>query len=210
MRRAAWARAGGIAATAVVIAVALSSCSSSSKTSPPTNRAPATVAGAGPTSTMAKPAVNRTFTLTEPDVAAFNTPAALPHEAKDGAQALLDEYLDRAVVTPLQTGHAGDLAPLFTAAALERVSGPDRPALVDDGVAGVTDIAVAKAVASLTALVGPEGVHLLVAGIDVVVTGKVAGTPIVVARSGEMTLLVDADAWKISSYDVKVDRDVPQ
>lgn len=208
MRRAAWARAGGIAAAAVVIVVALSSCSSSSKTSTPASRAAGSTPGGS--STAPKGAPGRTFTLSEPEVDAFNTPPLLPHEAKDGAQGLLDQYLDRAVLTPLQSGHAGDLAPLFTASALERVNGPDRAALVDEGVSGATDVTAAKALASLTALVGPEGVHLMVAGINLVVTGKVNGTPIVVQRSGELTLVVDGDTWKISSYDVKVDRDVPQ
>ena len=208
MRRASWARAGGFVVIAVIVAVALSSCSSSAKTSTPTSRAAASAPSAS--STAPKAPAHRTFTLSEPEIAAFNTDALLPHEAKDGAQTLLNQYLDRAVLTPLQSGRAGDLAPLFTAAALDRLNGPDRAALVDDGVPGASEVSLDKAIASLTALVGPEGVHLIVAGINVIVTGKVNGTPIVVQHSGELTLVVDGDAWKISSYDVKVDRDLPQ
>lgn len=204
MRRA--ARTGGLAVVAIAI-VALTSCTSSSKSPPPSGNA---TARPGASSTAPAPKPGRSFTLAEPGVAAFNTPPLLPVEAKTGVQTVLNEYLERAVLTPLASGRAGDLAPLFTASALERVNGPDRPALVDEGVVNATDIALGRATAKLTALVGPEGVHLIVAGISLVVTGKVNGTPMVIQRSGELTLLVDGDTWKISSYDVRVDRDVPQ
>lgn len=207
MRRAAWQ--GGLA-VAVACAVALSSCSSSPKPAPPGSPGASVPAGSASASTSPKPVPGRSFTLAEPDIAAFSTPPLLPVEAKNGAQALLDQYLDRAVLTPLRSGHAGDLAPLFTAAALGRLSGPDRLALVDEGLPNATDVALGSASAQLTALVGPEGVHMLVAGINLVVNAKVNGAPLIIHRSGELTLVVDGDAWRITSYDVQVARDGPQ
>lgn len=204
MRRAAWL--GGLAGV-TALTVALAACSSSSSDNLPPRHAAASSPGA---STAPKPVPGRSFTLAEPDIAAFGTPPLLPVDAKNGAQALLDQYLDRAVLTPLRSGHAGDLAPLFTAAALERVNGPDRAALVDEGLPNATDIALGSATAQLTALVGPEGVHLLVAGIKLVVNAKVAGAPLTIQRNGELTLVVDGDSWRISSYDVSVARDGPQ
>jgi hypothetical protein len=202
MRRAAWE--GGLA-VGVALAVALTSCSSSPKTASPATPAPASRAATAP-----RPVPGRSFTLAEPDVAAYGTPPLLPIEARNGAQTLLDQYLDRAVLTPLRSGHAGDLAPLFTAPALDRLNGPDRAALVDEGLGSATDVALGTASAQLTALIGPEGVHLLVAGINLVVDAKVAGAPLTIHRSGELTLVVDGDAWKIMSYDVQVARDGPQ
>jgi len=208
MRRA--AKWWGLVAV-LVVTVSLTACSSTSpkgspagaaQTSPTTPPAPTTTATTVPTLTS--------FTLAEPEIAAFGTDPLLPVEARDGAHALLDQYLDRAVVTPLRSGLVGDLAPLFTAPALERLSGPDRAAMIDEGLGGATDISVATAAAQLTALVGPEGVHVIVAGIDLAVTAKWRGGPVAIHRSGELTLVVDGDAWKISGYDVRVDRDGPQ
>lgn len=207
MRRA--ARVGGLVALAA-LAAALTACSSSSKVTPTTAGQPGSAAPGSTAVTAVAPTPGRSFTLAEPDVAAFGTPPLLPIEARNGAQILLDQYLDRAVLTPLKSGQAGDLAPLFTAAALERLNGPDRGALVDEGVTGATDVKVASASARLTALVGPEGVHLLVAGIELAVSARAGGAPLTIRRTGELTMVVDGDAWKISAYDVRVDRDTPQ
>jgi hypothetical protein len=208
MRRAA---RGWRLAAVVAVTVSLTACSSGSpkgrpagaaQTTPTKPPAPAATASTVPTLTS--------FTLAEPEIAAFGTDPLLPVEAREGAHALLDQYLDRAVVTPLRSGRAGDLAPLFTAPALERLGGSDRAALIDEGFGGATEISVATAAAQLTALVGPEGVHLIVAGIDLAVTAKVNGGPVAIHRSGELTLVVDGDAWKITAYDVRVDRDGAQ
>ncbi len=205
MRRA--ARAGGLA-LAVALTVATTSCSSSKGS--PSSALGANEAHAHAASSTVPTPAGRSFTLAAPDVEAYSTPPLLPVEARNGAQVLLDQYLDRAVLAPLKSGKAGDLAPLFTAAAFERLSGPDRAALVDEGVAGAAVVSLVSASARLTALLGPDGVQLLVAGIDVAVSAKVGTAPLSIHRTGELTMVVDGDAWKISSYDVHVDRDGPQ
>ncbi len=206
MRRAAGAWGVGL----IVLAVAVALTSSSPSSEPRPTVGPAGSRGPGTGQTTPAPLPARSFTLAQPEVAAFNTPPLLPVEARDGAQALLNQYLERAVLAPLESGRTGDLTPLFTAPALERVKGPDRAALVDEGVVGAADVVLDSATAQLTALVGPGGVHMMVAGIHVVVRVRVNGAPMVVQRSGELSLVVEGAAWKIASYDVRVDRDLPR
>src|SRR3954454_11272090 len=74
-----------------------------------------------------------------------------------GVLATLNRYLDAAVLTPLRTGGpAGDLAPLFTKPAVDRVMtvGPDRFAFIDENLPPVSDVRKEAAVAGLTALAG--------------------------------------------------------
>lgn len=122
-----------------------------------------------------------------------------------GVLATLNRYLDVAVLTPLRTGGpAGDLAPLFTPLAVDRVTtGPDRAAFIDEGVPKVTDLRADSAVAHLTALAGTDGTtSVVVAGLDLRLSGTANGAPVTVSRSGDVTLLPDGGSWKIDAYDI--------
>ena len=148
------------------------------------------------------------FTIATVDLQAVDAEATLPDNVRRGVQGLLDGYLDRAVLQPLRSGQpAGDLSALFAGPALDRMSGPDRAALVDEGLPKATQLKVTTAEADLTALIGPDGVGALTAGIKVVVTGAVEGAPLTVERTGELLLAGDGPTWRVAGYDMRVTRD---
>jgi hypothetical protein len=126
-----------------------------------------------------------------------------------GVLATLNRYLDAAVLTPLRTGGpAGDLSPLFTPLAVDRVTtGPDRAAFIDEGVPPVTDLQAGAAVATLTALAGADGsVSVVDASLDLRLTAEANGSPVSVTRTGDMVLMPDGGSWRIDAYDITARR----
>ena len=69
------------------------------------------------------------------------------------------QYVQTATVDPLRDGRgAGEIAPLFTAAAAARAQGPDRAVLVDEGLPAATADITAKAVpVAITVLADQNG-----------------------------------------------------
>jgi hypothetical protein len=126
-----------------------------------------------------------------------------------GVLATLNQYLDAAVLTPLRSGGpAGDLVPIFTPLAVDRVtSGPDRSAFIDEGLPATTDIRAQAAVAALTALAGSDGiVSVVAANLDLRLAGSAGGAPVTVAHTGDLVLLPDGPTWKIDAYDIRASR----
>jgi hypothetical protein len=198
MRRAAWL----LALAAVAVGVPACSKSKPAAELSPTTAAPATTAAQAPR--LPK------FTLASFDLQAVNAPAEFPDPTRTRVEGLLDRYLTNAVLVPLRSGQpAGDLSSVFVAPALDRMGGPDRAALVDEGMPKSDDVGVTTASADIVALIGPDGLAGVVAGIRMIVTGKVAGTPLTIERTGELLLSPDGDDWKVSGYDIKVTRDTP-
>ncbi|MGH9222336.1 MAG: hypothetical protein ACRD2W_00700 [Acidimicrobiales bacterium] len=209
-------RLAGAAAVALAALAALSA----SGQDPAPNRPAAAAPSAGPraparsapspapATTTTEPSTEAAFTVGTVDVQAVEAEAELPSAARAGVQTLLDRYLTNAVVTPLRSGQpAGDLSSIFGGAALERMNGPDRAALVDEGLPRVAQLKVSAAEADLTALLGPDGVAVMAAGIKLVVTGAVDGAPLTVERTGELLLGADGDSWRVTGYHVRVTRD---
>lgn len=126
-----------------------------------------------------------------------------------GVLATLNRYLEAAVLTPLHTGGpAGDLAPLFTSLAVDRVTtGPDRAAFIDEGVPPATDLRADAAVATLTALAGADGtVSVVDATLDLRIRGRSGDAPVTVTRTGDIVLLPDGATWRIDAYDITASR----
>ena len=122
----------------------------------------------------------------------------------------LNRYLEAAVLTPLRSGGpAGDLTPLFTPPAAQRVMtvGPDRFAFIDENLPPVSDVRAESAVAGLTALAGPEGIMSVVtAGLDLRLIGHIDGALVRVTRTGELVLMPEGGTWRIDAYDIQVTR----
>lgn len=128
-----------------------------------------------------------------------------------GVLATLNAYLDAAVLRPLFTGGpAGDLAPLFMSPAVDRVTtGADRAAIIDEGLPPTDDVRSERAVATLTALAGSDGVVSVVsATLDLRLSGSSNGAPVTVTRTGDLVLLPDGGTWKIDAYDIQARRTV--
>jgi hypothetical protein len=213
MRRAAWLL--GLAA-AVALLPACSSADGEAGAFPflatTTVPAPAIVEPVAATvpAAVPAPAEPARFSLGEPDIQAVRVAAEIPEDVRNGIQALLDRYLNDAMLTPLREAETvGDLGAVFSGPALDRAAGPDRVALVDEGLPKVARLEVGDASAQLTALVGPQGVAVVAAQIHVLVRGLVSTGGLVVERTGELHLARDGDAWKVGSYDVSVTRSGP-
>lgn len=149
------------------------------------------------------------FTVSGTDVQAVGAPApGFPPDVQAKVLATLNRYLADAVGGPLRSGRAaGDLAPVFTAPALARVTGPDRPALVDEGLPKAPSLRTEVATARLRALLGagnePQAVSAAVE-LRVRTGGSDAVT---VARTGSLILVPDGAGWKIDGYDITTARD---
>ncbi len=159
------------------------------------------------------PAGPVTFTGT-----AFNlhTAGSVPPAASDAAWAgvleTLNRYLEAAVLQPLRSGGpAGDLTPLFTSPAVQRVMavGPDRVAFIDENLPPVSDLRQEAAVAGLNGLAGPDGVlSVVTADLDLRLIGHVGGARVRVVRTGELVLVPQGGSWRIDAYDIRVTRAV--
>lgn len=127
------------------------------------------------------------FTVSGVDVqSADRPPPALPDAVKTKVSSTLDAYLGRASAAPLRSGsHAGDLAPLFTAGALARVAGPDRPTLVDDGLPAATDVRASTSTVKLGALArADDKLEVVAATIDVRLQTS-GDSPVAITRTGD-------------------------
>lgn len=136
-----------------------------------------------------------------------------PDEAQLAAiKRTLDGWLASAVVAPLHSGRpAPDLAPLFTAAALERLADPaTRATLVDEGMPPATTAITAEvANVLLSTVAGPDEVLAIVgARIDVKVRAVGPTLDVDVVHQGEMVLVPEADGtWRIESFALRAARD---
>ena len=172
--------------------------------SPPPVPATSTTAASTATTTEVTPT---SFTLGTIDLLAVDADADLSDATRTSVQSLLDRYLNDAVVTPLRSGQpVGDLSSVFSGAALERLDGPDRAALVDEGLPAAVRVKVANAQADLTALVARGGATLMIAGITIVVTGEIDGATLTVERTGELLLDGEGEDWRVTGYSVRVSR----
>jgi hypothetical protein len=166
------------------------------------------------TTTTQTPSGTTAFTATAFDLHAAGpvSPAAFD-AARAGVLDTLNRYLEAAVLTPLRSGGpAGDLTPLFTKPAVDRVMsvGPDRFAFIDENLPPVGDLHKEAAAAGMTALAGEDGaVSVVTAGLDLRLTGRVGGEPVSITRTGELVLVPDAGGWRIDGYDLKVTRTLP-
>jgi hypothetical protein len=154
------------------------------------------------------------ISLTKGEVTADSAgpPVAVPAELADHVVTLVGDYIETATVKPLRSGEpVGDLSGVFSAPALARVNGLDRPAFVDDGIPKVTgDLNVVAQPVAITGLGDQDG-HLvaLTAAIGIDVTsqkqGKVA--PLHITRTGYFVLTPDATGtWTVSAYKIVAGR----
>lgn len=160
-------------------------------------------------SPSAGPTAAPTFAVTDAEVQSVNQPApTLPDDVRTMVVATLDSYVDRAMVGPLRSGErAGDLGSLFTAPAAARVDGPDRAAMIDEGMSKASGVQGLASTARLGALAGPDGdIAVVTATIDLRLQ-TTGDDPLTIARTGDLVLVADGGAWKIDGYDLSTTRD---
>ena len=159
------------------------------------------------TTTVAPPTLQ--FTVTDTDTNGTKAPDDTQLAA---IKQTLDGWLARAVVAPLHTGRpAPDLTPLFTAAALERLSDPAvRATLVDEGMPPASSSITADvATVLLSTVAGPDEVLAVVgARIDVKVHAVGPTLDVDVVHQGELVLAPEPDGtWKIEAFAIHTARD---
>ncbi|HEX2041854.1 MAG TPA: hypothetical protein VHF24_04385 [Acidimicrobiales bacterium] len=182
----------------VTLAATFGACSGKDKTTPPPPTEP--------------PPAPITWDVTVGDVHAVRPPApGLPDDVRAKVTATLERYLADAVVGPLRSGRpAGDLGPVFTAAALARLNGPDRAALVDGGLPPAVRLHSDAATARLGALAGADqAMAVVVAAVTLRLHTGGAGS-VAIARTGDLVLVPDRDAWKVDGYDIRTERQSPE
>jgi hypothetical protein len=130
----------------------------------------------------------------------------------DQVLSVIRTYVKQAVVKPMRSGGpAGDLSSVFDAPTLARVTGGDRPVMVQEGLPRITGkLKVASQPIALVALGDQTGkIVLVTAAIDLTADGRVAKVkvPLHVEQQGDLVLAPDATgAWKVTSYNMAVAR----
>ena len=181
-----------VAVIGVVVALGTAGCSGSSH--------PRAVAP----STTAAPARAIAFTVAGTDVIWTTKAADFTPAAKAGVVGILDKWLAGAVVLPLRSGAAGDIAALFTSDVAPRLTGPDRVALVDEGLPRATALTPTVENVKLTALFDGDGaVALVTAALNVQLIVTAPDGPYTVGHTGELVLQQDFGVWRITGYDIR-------
>ncbi|HEV3402480.1 MAG TPA: hypothetical protein VG078_11715 [Acidimicrobiales bacterium] len=183
----------GLVALVAALSGACSGGGSRPAAPPPTEPPPATIA----------------WELSGGEVHAVRPPApGLPDDVRAKVTATLERYLADAVVGPLRSGQpAGDLGVVFTAPALGRVNGPDRAALVDEGLPRATALRSEAATARLGALAGDDHAVTVVAAAVTLRLHTGGADSVAIVRTGDLVLVADGDGWKIDGYDIRTTRD---
>jgi hypothetical protein len=137
-----------------------------------------------------------------------DTPAAV----RDATVALLQRYLDDAILAPMRSGGpAPDLGPLFTAETAPRIGAGDRAAMVGEGMPRAGGGLEADAAnATITPFRVGDQVPLVVAQIDLRLRARdVEGASVTVAHQGDLVLVPEGSGWRIGGYDMLATRDTP-
>ena len=167
----------------------------------------------------ARPATTTTAAAAGPPTIGVTVTGVDPHgtRAPDDAtvaavKATIDGWIATAVVGPLHSGQpAGDLSPLFTPAAMERITGDPaaRAALVDEGMPPASKaITAERANVGLFSVAGPDEV-VAVIGVQLDLKLRAVGPTmdVDVAHYGELVLVQEGGTWRIDTFAVEAARD---
>ena len=165
-----------------------------------------------PPSTTKVPNTNVSLALGDVSAESAGPPAQLSPAQSQAILKVVGDYLTAATVDPLRSARpAGDLSALFAGGALARVTGPDRPVMVDEGLPKVTgDLDVTAQPVKVVGLGDQSGtIVLATASIDLDIQGVTAdeGAPLRILRKGDLVLTPDpTGAWRVSAFNVAVAR----
>jgi hypothetical protein len=167
---------------------------------------------AAPSSTTKVPNTNVALALGDVSADSAGPPAQLSSAQSQAILKVVGDYLTAATVDPLRSAKpAGDLSALFAAGALARVTGPDRPVMIDEGLPKVTgDLNVTAQPVNVVGL-GDQGgaIVLATATIDLDIQGVTAekGPPLRILRKGDLVLSPDpTGAWRVTAFNIAVAR----
>lgn len=124
-------------------------------------------------------------------------------------EGLVDLYVELAILGPLRSGTAADLARLLTPTALDSLTPVERAVLTDEGVATAPDVAVTDRAVRVDGIVAPDGSAVANADVEIGVSGMVDGVVVSTTRTGTLTVVLTAGRWKLDAFDLRVDRNLP-
>jgi len=138
---------------------------------------------------------------------------SLDDASRAAVASAVEAYLVAASVLPLRSREEPDLRAVLTPAALGRLT-PQVLAVVADGAdAGLPrleGVSLVKADVGVDGIVGPDGGRVATASIDTLVTATTeGGSPVTIARRGNLVLVPGPSGWQIDELDLTVDRDLP-
>ena len=129
----------------------------------------------------------------------------LPTEVAAAAAGVAERWVRATTLVPLETGAVGaDLDQITTDAVWARLQGPDRAALVDEGLGAGGPVQAARAEVSLAAVEGrdrPVAVVVARVSLDVQADGGAH-----VVRDGQLVLVPAGDGWLVDGYALSVTR----
>lgn len=168
-------------------------------------------AGACTSSHAAKTAPSTTST-TGPVVAlqvtgaAMTSGAPLPDPVRAAVLRELDDFIATSFVAPLRTGVGENVARFFTADAATALAGPDRAALVDEGLPAAR-VTPGASTLVLDGWGDDHEVAVVVAHLDVHLHARTPAAKVEVIHTGELVLVPEGDVWRIDGYDIHTSRD---
>jgi hypothetical protein len=161
-------------------------------------------AGEGPTRVDVKPGL----VVSE----SVGAEAAFPEDQRNLLVKKVRTYVEAATVEPLRTGRpAKGLEALFDAGALAALQGPDGEVMLDQGLPEVTGkLTAVTAPVAINALADGNGAWVMAsARIVLDVKGGLDDGTLRIARQGELLFVPEAGDWKITAFDMVVERKGP-
>lgn len=158
--------------------------------------------------------VDLTAGKTALEYAANGTNIEFPPDAQQAVLSDIGTYVDDGIVASLRTGKANDKAmdAVFEPAAAEQAKGTDRAGLYDEGLPpAVGKVEVKATPVGMTGLVTADSkVNFIAARILFHISSETEQGVITITRFGEIVFSRDlGDAWKITSFAIRADRDGP-
>jgi hypothetical protein len=162
--------------------------------------------GTGPHGTKIEIPAGEVFSDTVGD------PVPFPEDQRQLLVEQVKNYVETASVHPLRSGRpATGLDRVFDPGAVMSLGGPDGTVMLDQGLPAVTGklTAIAQPVV-IYALADASGTWVMAsAQVKLDVTGGVEDGKIRIHREGELLFVPDAGAWKVTAYDMFVERKGP-
>jgi hypothetical protein len=128
----------------------------------------------------------------------------------DKIQSAVADYERLAIGTALN-GSTGDLSGVLTAEAAKTLTPEQRAALTDEATVRAAAVSAGTNSIALTGYTAADGgISVVNAVLALNLSGTTAGgAPFTIKRSGNLTLVDDSGTWRIDSFDLTVERDLP-
>jgi hypothetical protein len=153
----------------------------------------------------------RLLTIGSTDVQRAGTKGTLTAATRRAVLGTAQEYVDSAILAPLETGKLGRGYPtLFAAGIRPAATGSDQPVLTDLSVGKTTALNEQSTPVAVSALIDPSGTLVYVATkFAVKVQATKANGTITIDRAVELTLEPVGKTWLVVAYRVAATRTAP-